>query len=76
MLPLPLDGELDLPRAGAPIAVGYRGGFFHPVTGYSLPLAARVALAVAKARTPEETLTRGAAPSPASSNRSAGSGSS
>ena len=57
VLPLPLDGEVDLPRAGGPIAVGYRGGFFHPVTGYSLPLAARVALAVAKARTPEETVT-------------------
>ncbi len=56
VLPLPLDGEIDRPRAGLPIAVGYRGGFFHPVTGYSLPLAARVALAVAKARTPEETL--------------------
>jgi lycopene beta-cyclase len=54
VLPLPLDGELELPRAGAPLAVGYRGGFFHPVTGYSLPLAARVAVAVAK--TPDETL--------------------
>ena len=50
VLPLPLDGELDSPRAATPIAVGYRGGFFHPVTGYSLPLAARVALAVAEAR--------------------------
>lgn len=56
VLPLPLDGDLELPRAGAPIAVGYRGGFLHPVTGYSLPLAARVALAVAKARTVAETL--------------------
>lgn len=56
VLPLPLDGELESPRAGAPLAVGYRGGFFHPVTGYSLPLAARVALAVARARTPDETL--------------------
>jgi len=56
VLPLPLAAELDPPRAGAPLAVGYRGGFFHPVTGYSLPLAARVALAVAKARTPDETL--------------------
>ena len=58
VLPLPLDGEIDLPRAGAgaPLAVGYRGGFLHPVTGYSLPLAARVALAIARARTPEETL--------------------
>jgi lycopene beta-cyclase len=57
VLPLPLDGEIDSPRAACPIAVGYRGGFFHPVTGYSLPLAARVALAVAKAGTPEETVT-------------------
>jgi lycopene beta-cyclase len=56
VLPLPLDGELDSPRAATPIAVGYRGGFFHPVTGYSLPLAARLALAVARARTAEETL--------------------
>ncbi len=56
VLPLPLDGELDSPCATAPIAVGYRGGFFHPVTGYSLPLAARVALAVAKAGTLDETL--------------------
>ena len=55
VLPLPLEGGLDLPRAGAPLAVGYRGGFFHPVTGYSLPLAARVALAVATARTPDDT---------------------
>ncbi len=55
VLPLPL-GPLDPPRAAAPIAIGYRGGFFHPVTGYSLPLAARVALAVAGARTPEQTL--------------------
>jgi len=30
--------------------VGYRGGFFHPVTGYSLPLAVRVAQAIAGAR--------------------------
>jgi lycopene beta-cyclase len=57
VLPLPLDSGVDLPRAGTPIAVGYRGGFFHPVTGYSLPMAVRVALAVAKARTPEATLT-------------------
>jgi lycopene beta-cyclase len=58
VLPLPFDDEMVSSRsgAGAPLAVGYRGGFFHPVTGYSLPLAARVALAVAKARTPEETL--------------------
>jgi len=61
VLPLPLDGDGDVDvgspraRAGGPLAIGYRGGFFHPVTGYSLPLAARVALAVAKADTPDET---------------------
>jgi lycopene beta-cyclase len=60
VLPLPLaDSQpADLEVAQGPeatIAVGYRGGFFHPVTGYSLPLAARVALAVARARTPGDT---------------------
>jgi lycopene beta-cyclase len=38
-----------------PIAIGYRGGFFHPATGYSLPAAARVALAVARAADRHET---------------------
>ena len=38
-------------RRRRPMRIGYRGGFFHPVTGYSLPLAARVALALAGART-------------------------
>jgi lycopene beta-cyclase len=56
VLPLPLNAGAAVPRQGTAIAVGYRGGFFHPVTGYSLPLAARVALAVATARTPEETV--------------------
>ncbi|HZL19794.1 MAG TPA: lycopene beta-cyclase CrtY [Polyangia bacterium] len=58
VLALPLGeaaAEPNDPRQEAPIAVGYRGGFFHPVTGYSLPLAARVAVAVAKARTAAET---------------------
>lgn len=43
VLPLPLDAlpALDPARAG------YAGGFFHPVTGYSLPLALRFALRVA-----------------------------
>ena len=56
VLPLPLEDE---PRPGAaprgPLAIGYRGGFFHGVTGYSLPEAARVARTVARARTREET---------------------
>jgi len=36
------------------VAVGYRGGFFHPVTGYSLPLAVRAARAIAAGRTAAE----------------------
>jgi lycopene beta-cyclase len=31
----------------APLVAGYRGGFFHPVTGYSFPLAVRLATLVA-----------------------------
>lgn len=54
-------GVLPLPWAAAPcpakeaaIPIGYRGGFFHPVTGYSLPLAVRVARALAPAATRAE----------------------
>jgi lycopene beta-cyclase len=36
------------PRASAPLVAGYRGGFFHPATGYSFPLAACLAEAVAR----------------------------
>lgn len=50
-------GVLPLPwAAGArasvtsPVGAGYGSGWFHPVTGYSLPAAVRVALAVAGAR--------------------------
>jgi lycopene beta-cyclase len=45
------EGVLPLPGRGAPVhtpaAIGYRGGWFHPTTGYSLPVAARVAVAIA-----------------------------
>jgi lycopene beta-cyclase len=44
---LPLDPE-------APLRVGYGGGLFHPVTGYSLPIASRVALALAPTMTRTE----------------------
>ena len=47
VLPLPLRKGAPDPAATAPIRIGYRGSFFHPVTGYSLPLAVRVAQAVA-----------------------------
>src|SRR4029077_5388226 len=37
----------SLPRSPfqctAPLVAGYRGGYFHPATGYSLPAAVRVA---------------------------------
>lgn len=48
-------GVLPMPWAGVPITVqptgplvaGYAGGWFHPATGYSFPLAIRLSLAVA-----------------------------
>jgi len=45
VLPLPWRGSL--PRPSPPLRAGYAGGFFHPVTGYSLPVAARLAELVA-----------------------------
>lgn len=45
VLALPL--ALALPPPGAPFVAGYAGGYFHPVTGYSFPIAARLAAAVA-----------------------------
>jgi lycopene beta-cyclase len=57
VLPLPLretrppgsQATATPPDAIPVVAIGYRGGLFHPVTGYSLPLAARVATAIARA---------------------------
>lgn len=46
VLPLPLE-RLPQFETGSPLRAGYGGGFFHPVTGYSLPLAVRFALRVA-----------------------------
>ena len=58
VLPLPAQdpfAEVSPPTDDtSALAVGYRGGFFHCVTGYSLPQAARVALAVARASTPDD----------------------
>lgn len=55
VLPLPIDAAMPMqePGADAPLLAGYAGGFFHPTTGYSLPLAARVASIVA-AHAPEQ----------------------
>ena len=46
ILPMPWGGPLPRPSA-SPLAAGYRGGWFHPATGYSLPVAARLAERVA-----------------------------
>ncbi|HEU0029234.1 MAG TPA: lycopene beta-cyclase CrtY [Kofleriaceae bacterium] len=51
-IPLPL--ELDPPRVASPLVAGYAGSWFHPVTGYSFPIAARLADAIA--RTPAGSL--------------------
>lgn len=42
VLPLPWELELTTPAHG-PLVAGYRGGWFHPVTGYSLPAALELA---------------------------------
>jgi lycopene beta-cyclase len=43
VLPMPWAGAAPDMRAHSPLAAGYRGGYFHPTTGYSLPAALRVA---------------------------------
>jgi lycopene beta-cyclase len=45
VLPLPL--ELEPPAPAPPLVAGYAGGWFHPVTGYSFPVAARLAAVIA-----------------------------
>jgi lycopene beta-cyclase len=46
VLPMPWRGD-GLPRpTGGPVAAGYQGGWFHPATGYSFPIAARLAALV------------------------------
>jgi lycopene beta-cyclase len=56
---LPLPGRVALAPidAGSALSAGFRAGFFHPVTGYSLPLAARFALLVASCE-PQEAHAR------------------
>lgn len=53
---LPLPARMKEPRSEAPLRAGYQGGWFHPTTGYSFPVAARLAALVA--RTPEAELGR------------------
>jgi lycopene beta-cyclase len=51
---LPLPAAAALTHTGSPFRAGYAGGWFHPTTGYSFPIAARLALHVAS--TSPETL--------------------
>jgi lycopene beta-cyclase len=48
VLPLPTRGPLAEATA-SPISAGYAGGWFHPATGYSFPVALRLALHIARA---------------------------
>jgi len=50
VLPLPAVAAATPP--GSPWQAGYAGGWFHPTTGYSFPIAARLALHVAQ-KSPE-----------------------
>jgi lycopene beta-cyclase len=47
VLPLPTRAALPAPAQGL-VQAGYAGGLFHPTTGYSLPVALRFALYVAR----------------------------
>jgi lycopene beta-cyclase len=47
VLPMPW-AETPRPDPSGALVAGYRGGWFHPGTGYSLPVAARLATFVAK----------------------------
>lgn len=46
VLPIPIRAAASDDPSG-PVRVGWRGGFFHPTTGYSLPWAARLATRIA-----------------------------
>jgi lycopene beta-cyclase len=48
VLPLPWAGDIA-PVATRPLVAGYAGGWFHPVTGYSFPIASRLAARIAGA---------------------------
>ena len=46
VLPLPYANTFTPVKSG-PLVAGYQGGWFHPVTGYSFPLAVRLAIFIA-----------------------------
>jgi lycopene beta-cyclase len=50
VLPLPTRlPKLQNPEPNGPLVAGYQGAWFHPVTGYSFPVATRLASAIARA---------------------------
>ena len=54
VLPLPTRlARRENPAPGGPFVAGYQGAWIHPVTGYSFPVAARLATAVAQS-SPEQ----------------------
>ncbi len=48
VLPMTWDADVTPPEPGL-VTAGYQGGWFHPVTGYSFPIALRLAAAVGDA---------------------------
>jgi lycopene beta-cyclase len=52
VLPMPWSESFRLPASG-PLVAGYRGGWFHPATGYSFPVALRLAELIAGRRPTE-----------------------
>jgi lycopene beta-cyclase len=57
---LPLPAQPDPVETAAPLRAGYQGGWFHPTTGYSFPVAARLAAHIAS-HEPEEAAGEGLA---------------
>jgi len=49
VLPMPWRSELPSVPEHGPLRAGYAGSYFHPVTGYSFPIAVRFAEALAEA---------------------------
>jgi lycopene beta-cyclase len=47
VLPLPWHGDVSVPEPGHPLIAGFQGGWYHPVSGYSFPIAARLARCIA-----------------------------
>lgn len=60
VLPMPWSGALPTGPTRGPLVAGYRGGWYHPGTGYSLPIAVRLARHVAD-RFPETPFDAGLA---------------